>query len=210
MSPTSNAPAVRSLRRLAGARPEARPPSRSRTPSERCDLCGNELPADHRHLLQLDERLIVCACEPCLALRSGEGGYRPTGNRRVLLRRFELPDELWASFQIPVGLAFFLVNGREGKIVALYPSPAGATESELDLGAWMELETSNPGALDLEPDVEALVVNRLSEPPQYAIVPIDECYRLVGLIKSSWEGISGGNAVERSVSAFFGGLETTP
>ena len=55
----------------------------------------------------------------------------------------------------------------------------------------------------LEADAEALVVNRISDPPQYAIVPIDQCYALVGLIKSRWEGISGGSAIEQAVPEFF-------
>jgi hypothetical protein len=160
--------------------------------------------------LQLDERQIVCVCEPCWALRSGERAYRPTGTRSVPLDGLQLSDELWASFRIPIGLAFFLVHGREGKVVALYPSPAGATECELRLDAWAELAAANPGRLELEPDIEGLVVNRLSAPPRYAIVPIDECYRLVGLIRSSWGGISGGDAVERSVAAFFDALEKRP
>ena len=58
---------------------------------------------------------------------------------------------------------------------------------------------------DLEPEVEALIVNRLAEPAEHAIVPIDRCYELVGMIKAGWEGISGGNAVENAVEAFFGG-----
>ena len=37
------------------------------------------------------------------------------------------------------------------------------------------------------------MVNRMAEPPQYAIAPIDECYKLVGLVKANWEGISGGD-----------------
>ena len=53
--------------------------------AELCDLCGLGIPDDHRHLLELVERRIVCACEACWAMRSGEGDYRPTGNRTVWL-----------------------------------------------------------------------------------------------------------------------------
>ncbi len=59
--------------------------------------------------------------------------------------------------------------------------------------AWAALVAANPVLEELDPDAEALVVNRLSDPPQYAILPIDQCYGLVGLIKSRWEGISGGD-----------------
>jgi hypothetical protein len=56
---------------------------------------------------------------------------------------------------------------------------------------------------DLEPDAEALIVNRMADPPMFAIAPIDRCYMLVGLVKASWEGISGGSGVERAIERYF-------
>ena len=64
----------------------------------------------------------------------------------------------------------------------------------------------NPVLMGLEPDAEALIVNRIAEPPEHAIAPIDECYRLVGMIKLEWDGISGGAGVERAIRAFFAEL----
>ncbi len=154
-------------------------------------------------MLELNERRILCACEPCRAMRSGIDGYRPVGTRTLWLDEFNFPDELWAAFQIPIGLAFFLSSTSTGSVVALYPSPAGATESELDLASWAALRIANPVLAELEPDAEALVVNRMASPPQHAIAPIDDCYRLVGLIKSTWQGISGGTAIEDAVPGFF-------
>jgi hypothetical protein len=198
------------LRRLsrgaAGAAADpADAPQRAPMGTARCDLCGGLMAEDHRHLLNVAERSILCACEPCIAMRAGEGDLRPTGTRTLVLNGFELGDELWARFQIPIGLAFFIVIAAGG-VVALYPSPAGATECELYLEAWNELVATNPALAELEPEVEALIVNRLSDPPVHAIVPIDRCYELVGTIKSTWEGISGGNAVENAVEAFFARL----
>ena len=146
---------------------------------------------------------ILCTCESCLALRGGDPELRPTGTRRVWLDDFDLPDEIWAAFEIPIGLAFFLDSSASGGVVALYPSPAGATESGLPPEAWNELRRLNPALMSLEPDAEALIVNRIAEPPEFAIAPIDECYRLVGLIKLSWDGISGGDGPERAIGAFF-------
>ncbi len=187
--------AIAQLRRLARGAPSS---------AERCDLCATTIPDDHRHLLELGERAIVCVCEVCWARRSGEAGFRPTGTRRLVLDDFDLPEETWAAFAIPIGLAFFLHSSAVGGIVALYPSPAGVTESELDMAPWADLRTRNPVLATLEPDAEALVVNRLArKQPEYAIAPIDQCYSLVGEIKASWEGISGGPALERSVPAFF-------
>ncbi|HEY7266136.1 MAG TPA: DUF5947 family protein [Solirubrobacterales bacterium] len=170
---------------------------------ERCDLCGTEIPTEHEHLLHLGDRRILCACATCWAQRSGDPELRPTGNRVVWLDDFELPDELWARLEVPIGLAFFMESSSIGGVVAMYPSPAGATESELELGAWDDLRALNPELDSLEPDAEALVVNRMSEPPVHVIAPIDECYGLVGAIKMSWEGISGGDAIERAVPTFF-------
>lgn len=162
------------------------------------------LSEDHRHLLELGERRILCACEPCIAIKSGMDDYCPVSTRTLWLDDFVFSDELWAAFQLPVGLAFFMRSTGTGTVVALYPSPAGATECELHLESWEQLVEANPILNDLEADAEALVVNRMTEGVrEHAIVPIDECYRLVGLIKSTWQGISGGNAIEDAVPKFF-------
>ncbi len=204
LSPGGRTALVGRLRTVNARRSAASPSAQ-----ERCDLCRNEIPADHRHLLQLEERAIVCVCEPCWALRSGDAEYRVTGNRTLWLDGFEFPDELWSAFSIPIGLALLFHSSGTGSVIALYPSPAGATESELDLHGWDELVALNPFLAELEIDAEALVVNRLSDPPQYAIAPIDRCYQLVGMIRAGWEGISGGTAVETAVASFFGELRET-
>jgi len=143
----------------------------------------------------------VCVCGTCWALRSGDAEFRPVGNRTVWLEDFALTDEQWAALGLPIGLAFLMISTVSGGVVALYPSPAGATESELDLEAWAEVCAANP-RLELEPDGEALIVNRLSDPPQHLIAPIDKAYGLVGVVKSNWEGISGGSEVGEAVSAY--------
>ena len=179
------------------------PMAMSSASDERCDLCQTTIPEDHRHLLNLVERRIECVCESCWALRSGDAEYRPTGGRKLWLPKLDLPDELWASFQIPIGLAFFMDSSITGCVVALYPSPGGATESELHFSSWSRMVELNPILADLEPDIEGLIVNRLSDPPTYSIAPIDRCYALTGTIKMNWEGISGGPKVEEAVSGFF-------
>jgi Family of unknown function (DUF5947) len=175
--------------------------------TELCDLCGLTIPADHRHLLHLIERRIVCSCEACWAMRAGEGDYRPTGNRTVLLDDLDVPDELWASFQIPIGLAFFMRSTVTECVVAMYPSPAGATESELHFDSWSRMLELNPVLRGLEADIEGLIANRLADPPTYVIAPIDRCYELTGTIKAHWEGISGGSRVDAAVARFFDALK---
>jgi hypothetical protein len=154
-------------------------------------------------MLELEERRIMCACEPCIAMKAGMGHYRVVGARVLWLEDFACTDELWAAFQLPINLAFFFHSTASGSVIALYPSPAGATESELHLDSWEALCDANPVLRELTPDAEALVVNRMAGEHQYAVVPIDECYRLVGLIKSTWTGISGGSAIEDAVPGFF-------
>jgi len=189
---------ISGLRGLA----EPKPPTRV-TGEELCDLCGTTVPSDHRHMLNLYERQIVCVCESCWGLRSGDASFRPNGTRTLWLENFELPEDIWAQFRIPIGLAFFMHSSVTDCVVAMYPSPAGATESELHFETWGRLVDVNPLLRNLEPDAEGLIVNRTGEPHQFAIAPIDRCYMLVGLIKASWEGISGGVAVERAIEGYF-------
>jgi hypothetical protein len=198
---------VSSLRRLGDAARPAQPSANGvPQPVERCELCETTLPIEHRHMIHLDERRLLCVCDACWALRSDDPELRPAGVRTLWLDELEVPDELWARFEIPIGLAFFLRNGADDSIVALYPSPAGATESEIDAEAWEQLVQLNPVLRRLVPDAEGMVANRMGDARQYTIVPIDECYRLVGMIKASWEGISGGEGPERAVEEFFSEL----
>ncbi len=198
------------LRRMTGwAAPRAALPGKGTSAvatTGHCELCPVGLSEDHRHLLQLDERRIVCVCETCWSIRSGDPEFRATGARTVWLEDFVLADDVWAAFGIPIGLAFMMRSSLDGRIVAMYPSPAGATESELELEAWGRLEAANPALARMEPDAEALIVNRIARPAQYVVVPIDQAYKLVGLIKARWEGISGGTQTEDAVAEFFAGL----
>ena len=207
---------VSGLRGLARspASPASAAPGPPQTPAdplagadtEVCDLCGIGISDDHRHLLALSERRIVCACEACWAMRSGEGDYRPTGNRTLWLPDLDVPDDLWASFQIPIGLAFFMESTVTACVVAMYPSPGGATESELHFDTWSRMRGLNPVLDGLEPDIEGLIANRLADPPTYVIAPIDRCYALTGTIKARWDGISGGPGVDAAVAEFFEAL----
>jgi hypothetical protein len=201
--------APQGLRRMAGwagARPEGAAPRQAPPPASStatCELCPIGIGEDHRHLLHLVERRIVCVCETCWSMRSGDPEFRPPGSRTLWLEDFVMADEIWSAFQIPIGLAFLMRSSVSRAVVALYPSPVGATESELELTAWDALCEANPILRQMEPDAEALIVNRTGDVHQYAIVPVDQCYRMVGLIKSRWEGITGGRGVEEAVGEFF-------
>jgi Family of unknown function (DUF5947) len=187
------------------------PPSAAVEPGERCDLCGAPLPGAHRHLADLDSRQLLCACRPCSLLfdRRGAGGghLRLVPERRVRLDRFELSPAAWEELRIPVDMAFFFRSSRAGRVLALYPGPMGATESRLELSSWSELERANPILRAIEDDVEALLVDRARGSKRQWLVPIDDCYRLVALIRTRWRGFTGGKEVWTAIEAFFRELD---
>lgn len=184
--------------------------ARRRPPTEMCDLCGIELAAGHQHLVEPATRRLVCACDACAILFSyqGDAKFRRVPRRVAALDDFQLGDAQWEALSIPIGLAFFFENSSQGRTVAFYPSPAGATESLLPLGPWQDIVAANPALRDMEADVEALLVNRIQRPvpngvARAYIVPIDVCYQLVGIIRSLWRGFAGGNEVWVEVDRFF-------
>ena len=123
------------------------------------------------------------------------------------LPQFKLSDADWDSLALPIQLAFCFESTSAQRVIALYPSPAGATESLLPLAQWQALKAANPGLERLQPDIEALLINRLRPLPAYWIVPIDLCFELVGRIRLHWRGLSGGDEVWREVERFFVNLD---
>jgi hypothetical protein len=179
-----------------------------RTTQERCELCNVGLSPNHRHLLEISNRRIVCTCDPCaLRFQDVVGGRFKLIPRDVWdLREFSLSDVEWENLALPINLAFFFYSTPDKKMQALYPSPAGATESLLPLAAWISLAERNSRLRSLQSDVEALLVNRIGTKRQYYVVPIDVCFELVGLIRVHWRGLSGGDAVWEQVEGFFARL----
>src|SRR5918911_2518132 len=195
-----------SLRRFANEESE----KTARAPEESCDLWGEPIPPDHRHLLNVSTREMMCVCRPCSILfdreAASEGRYRLIPDRHLFLEDFEMSDAQWESLRIPVDMAFFFYSTPAGRVVAFYPSPMGPTESLLKLSAWEELERCNPVLGGMERDVEALLVNRVRGARDHFLVPIDECYSLVGLIRTNWRGLSGGREVWEEIERFFENL----
>jgi hypothetical protein len=173
--------------------------------NEHCDMCGAGLMGQHQHLIDPASRRLVCSCDACAVLffQSGETKYKRVPRRVRFLAGFQMTDAQWDSLLIPIGLAFFVENSVEKRVLALYPSPAGSTESMLSLESWSDIVQENPALTEMESDVEALLVNRLDHGAEYYIAPIDKCYRLVGLIRCNWHGLSGGNEVWEKIHDFF-------
>jgi len=181
---------------------------RQRKVVERCDLCSLELAPEHQHLLAMENRQISCACDACSILFSDHTKrFRRVPRRGIFLPDFRLTDEQWNSLMLPIQLAFFFNATPEGKIVALYPSPAGAMESLLTFESWQEIAAENEILQKMESDVEALLVNRVGDKREYYIAPIDECYKLVGIIRANWRGLSGGTEAWQKINDFFTGLK---
>lgn len=193
----SNAPNLGMLQRIL----ERRPPA-----GERCDFCATPVAREHTHLVELAARRILCACRPCALVfepaGAAQGKYRAVPARYVKVSGLVFSDAAWDTLQIPIGLAFFFYNSVEGRVIAFYPSPAGATESQLPLDAWNEV-AANPDVATLSPDVEALLVRRDRAHSEAYIVPIDAAYELVGVMRMSWRGFDGGEEAHAAIEAFF-------
>ncbi|MEU9832449.1 DUF5947 family protein [Streptosporangium sp. NPDC048047] len=133
--------------------------------------------------------------------------YRGVPRRHLHAPSFPLTEADWEEMRIPVRTAFFFRNSALGRIVACYPSPAGATESLLPHDVWERVLTAVPEMAGVLPDVEALLVDRR---PQGGfachLAPIDACYRLVGLVRLHWKGFDGGPEVWRAIDGFFADL----
>jgi hypothetical protein len=200
----ATSPLQRMARRAAQEREEA---------LEHCDLCSAPIAPEHRHLLDVATRELMCACRPCSLLfdraAAGAGGrhYRLVPDRRLRIDDLELDDVAWADLRLPVELAFFFSSTPAGRVQAFYPSPMGATESLLGLDAWRALEAANPVLTTLEPDVEALLVHRARGERRHHVVPISDCYELSGLIRTRWRGLTGGREVWAEIARFYDALD---
>jgi uncharacterized protein DUF5947 len=203
-------PMAPGLRRFL-ERPKPKPP-----PGERCELCTEPVPPEHSHVVNLEARNLMCACRSCWLLFTREGAaggrYRAVPERYLHDPAPAITPAQWDSLAIPVGLAFFFVNSELDRFAAFYPSPAGATESMLELDTWSEILAANPALAEPAPDVEAILVRRVSDRESDGdqfecwLVPIDACYELVGRVKLKWRGFDGGADLWADLDAFLAGL----
>src|SRR5262249_14179254 len=108
------------LRRLIRSRPEP----------ERCRLCSAPLAEAHPHLVEPATRQLLCSCDSCAVLFSGshDTRYRRVPRDSQLLKEFRLGDACWERLLIPIHLAYFFHSSAAGRVLAFYPSPAGAVE----------------------------------------------------------------------------------
>lgn len=204
MSDALTSGAIAALRRLQPP-PAAAPPVAAPEP-ERCELCAQPLAERHEHLLDLKTRRLACACTGCALLFETGGRTRQAWKRLPRdarhLASLQLSGAEWASLGIPIELAFVSFNSACGEWVAAYPSPAGVVTAEIDAEAWAALATAHRELAALAPDIEALLIDRMSQPRGCYIVPLDYGYRLAGLVRQAWSGFSGGPGVKATVATF--------
>ena len=197
------------LQRLARRAPASDQSSPSDVSEARCDLCSAAIEPEHRHLLELPARTLRCACRACTvvlgATGAGGGRYRLIPERYAPLPGLAGDDARWADLRLPVSLAF-LVRRESGDGLAVFPGALGPTDAPIDAEQWAALESAYPELRAMEPEVEAILVNRLRGSRECWLVPLDECYRLVALLRARWEGINGGQAVWIEIDRFFAQL----
>jgi hypothetical protein len=179
--------------------------ARRTRPVERCGLCAAVVADQHRHLLDDVEGGVLCACPACALLfdrGGGDGRYLLIPRDRKRLSHVDV-----AALDVPVGLAFF-VKQTNGAVLAHYPSPLGTTQSQVDPDAWLGTERSSPPLASMRPRVEAYLVRASTAPgrDEYWILPVDDCFRLVAVIRGHWTGMAGGSVVWREVARFFADL----
>ena len=188
--------------------------ARKRAVVERCEMCSQELAPDHNHLVEPATHKLVCACDACSILFEGHhsANFKRVPRSAIYLPDFQMTDAQWETLMVPIEMAFFFNSSPLQRLIALYPSPAGAVESTLPLATWDDIVLANPVLSSMEPDVVALLVNRIavargSQRGEYFLAPIDKCYQLVGLIRAKWRGLSGGTEAWRDIDQFFADLK---
>ena len=172
-------------------------------------MCGERSGDEHGHVVGLVNRNLMCTCRPCtllFAYDSAQLHYRAVPDRYLTFPGVELSTALWDDLQIPVGLVFLFHNSALDRTVAFYPGPAGATESELPMGAWDRVVRDHPALGIARPDVEALLLRAPEDGRDRVdcfLVPIDRCYELIGRLRQGWRGFDGGQEARAAMAAFF-------
>jgi len=180
---------------------------------EACEGCGAPLPDTHDHRLHVGgtsaDRRLECVCVACAAAGAQGGPWKRVPRRCFHVHDLDAADVEWEGLGVPIRLAFFVVTSDGATPLAYFPSPAGAIELQPDRAAWARMNAKSAAIQSMRPDVEALLVDHTRVPGQEGalvdqyVVSIDICYRLVGIVRAHWRGLSGGTEVWRRVDELY-------
>jgi hypothetical protein len=178
---------------------------KAQSDEEHCELCASDISNEHQHLIVPGNLNCICSCDACALLFDSQTGnkFRRIPKGAQWLKDFAISDSQWQNLELPVELVFIYKNSLSQARIALYPSPAGAMESFVSAENWTDLTASNPSIRSLKDDVEALLINRKGDIREYYRAPIDECFKLVGILRTSWHGFGGGPEVWKKIDLFF-------
>ena len=192
---------------LARRRPRAEAGARALRPVRRADPARSTATCSTS-----TTRELMCACRACSILfdrgAAGGGHYRLVPDRRLRLDGFELDDARVGGPAHPGRHGVLLPQHAGGARGRLLPEPDGrdrVAARARRLGDARGRRTRC--CATIEPDVEALLVNRARGARQHWLVPIDDCYELVGLIRTRWRGLTGGKEVWEEIERSSSGLE---
>ncbi|WP_433830342.1 DUF5947 family protein [Actinoplanes sp. CA-015351] len=163
----------------------------------RCGVCLTRTATGGRHLVDLSERSLVCGCADC---HENPGGLRPVPDRFLELPGEVVDRETWDELDVPAGLAFLWRT--EERLLVSGPAPDRVVEHDLPVTVWERITGRHPAFAALRPGVEALIIRRAGA----FLVPIDACYELAGLLRTSWRGFDGAQATRGSLTMFFAKL----
>ena len=188
-------PASDRWRCCAGSAPAA--PRRPPASAARC--APSRSPSSTRTWSTSTAAALMCTCRPCYLLFTAE-------RRRAALPRRARPLPVLpglrarrrasgTSWRSRSAWRSSSRNSVLGRTVAFYPGPAGATESELPLGAWERSWRPTRSCARCCPTSRRCSCGRPSAAGRRRsayLVPIDACYELVGRLRQVWRGFDGG------------------
>ena len=158
-------PAVKVAAAHVGSRLRSWPAPRTaeREAQEHCDLCSEPIPPEHRHLLDLETRELRCACRRaacCSTARAPAAGTTPGPRPAAAAGRLRARRRAWEELRIPVDMAFFFHRARGRARRRLLPGADGRDRVAARAARLGGDRGRQPRARGMEPDVEALLVNR--------------------------------------------------
>ena len=195
-SPTTSSPGVgRAAGHAARAMPQLRQPPPEPRAGEVRVCAPRPWPPRTSTWSKLQSRRLVCAARParCSSAASKSGLSPRAAATSSSCPTSASPTPQWESLLIPISLAFFF-HSTPAERVRGRISQSGRGH-RIALGIWKpgrRWSTRTPCWPRCNPTSRPCWSIAWAAQRSYYRVPIDECYKLVGLIRVHWRGLSGG------------------